>query len=249
MQEEEYTRSTKLALRYQEGDQEAGEKLLEDYDNIVKLFIKVLYYGNYYKSNKMVDFFTSLLYSSETNNKDNAIKNVLDVISTKYKTYYSIEDLEQDIKEAILRTALRYKPEKIDKPFEYFFKFYFCYMLKANTIDRLDAPISVPKDEDSMDFIKSKRSYRTEDKTTNFIEGNKYFVEGETISGLFDGITKEERKLLSKYYLEEKTLKEIANQDEYDVTLNALSMRLKKIRKKLYNNKEEKDIDIEDINF
>ena len=249
MDEEQYTRSTKLALKYQNGNDEAGEKLLEDYNNTVRLFVKTLYYGNYYKGNNLVESFTKLLVSKGVNERDKAIKNVLDVISTKYKTYYSITDLEQDVKEAILRTALKYKPEKINKPFEYFFKIYFCYMVKANTIDRLDAPISVAKDENSMDYIKSKRSYNKSDETTDFIDSSKYFVKGETTSGLFEDITEEERKLLSEYYLEDNTLKDIAEKDDYDVTLNALSMRLKKIREKIKDRKDELGIELEDINF
>lgn len=249
MDDKQYTRSTKLALKYQDGEDKAGEKLLEDYNNTVRLFVKTLYYGNYYKGNKLVESFTKLLVSKGTNERDKAIKNILDVISTKYQTYYSITDLEQDVKEAILRTALKYKPDKINKPFEYFFKIYFCYMLKSNTIDRLDAPISVAKDENSMDYIKSKRSYNKSDRTTDFIDSSEYFVEGETTSGLFEDISKKERELLSEYYLEDNTLKEIAAKDKYDVTLNALSMRLKKIRNKINNKKEELGIELEDIQF
>jgi len=249
MDEEQYTESTELVLKYQDGDKKAGEQLLENYENTVRMFVKMLYYGNFYKGNKLINSFTSLLCSKGTPNREERIKNIMSVISTKYQSYYSVEDIEQDIKEAILQTALRYDPSKIEKAFEYFFQFYFAYLLKANTIDRLDAPISLPKDEDTMDFIKSRRRSETVDKTGDVVRGNEFFVEDEPTSELFEGIDKEQRKLLKKYYLEEKTLEEISNEDEYDVTLNALSMRLKKIRNIIKENKEEKGIDIDDVNI
>ena len=232
----ESTESTRLVLKYQAGDEEAGNKLLEKYQSVVQVFFKTFYYGIYYENRKIVQSFVRLLCSKGVKNRKETIVNILSVISNNYKTRYDPEDLKQDIKEAILKTALKYDPLKIDKPFEYYFSFYFAYVLKNNLIDNLEQTINISKENNAISFIHFKRKNDITDVEDEFDEVQQ-FLDGEFENDIFNVLNREERELLKLYYLDNKNLAEIIKIKGYEITIGALSIRLKNIRKKIKQNR------------
>jgi len=218
---------TQLVLSYQEGCDESAMELLDRYDPTIRLFTNVLYFGRYIKK-PLVEEFIKLLIPYNSENYIQMVKNTLRVIATKYSTALDYEDIVQEIKYSILQTAKKYDYTKVEREFEYFFHIYFKYVLKRNTIDSLDSPISITFNEekfsDDLD-LESTINYRQDDTFAS----DKAFVEKGTEIKCLQHLTKAERILLKRYFLDGLTLHELAD-EKYDITYSALSRKIKKIK-------------------
>ena len=224
--------NTQLALSFQRGKTDAGNLLLENFNNLVKLFTNVLFFGNYIRK-PMVKEFLKLVVSRSKLNDEKKIQKILNVISSKYSHGYDEEDMAQDIKIAILETAQKYDICKVEREFEYFFKIYFKYLLKKNVVDPLDSPVIM----DCNEYFHIKQN---EDLNENNIadlyeiSNEKLKFEGDFKDERLQKLNYEEKLLLKRYYIDDMTLKELSNK-HYEIGYSQLSRKIKKIRQKLKN--------------
>lgn len=221
--------NTELALLFKKGDQKAGQKLLDNFDNLIKSFADLLYYGDIKKSNKTINNFINLLVGNKTDNKKDRIYKNLKVINERYSSF-DYSDIVQDLKLAFLSFVVDFDPEKLSKNSSYKFESYvsknFHYKVKKETIDNIvDMPIYYTGELDIDEF-----------PGTNGLEYiifgiNESWIDGETCSDVFKKLDKSERKLVKEIYIDDKKVKDVA--ERYGITDSAISHRVKKIKNKL----------------
>ena len=85
----------------------------------------------------------------------------------------------------------------------------------------------------SINFLRKKRRVLLFNKANSFVteEINKEIIKRDTINFLLNSLTPDYRTVLVLFYIEEKTIKEIAS--ILDITESAVKMRLARARKKL----------------
>ncbi len=223
-----------LLKRFQNGDKSAGEELLKKYEGFIAIFASLLYYGNYNHENTGVKKFLSLLCSENNEKLDNIIK----VINEMYSSY-DYEDVLQDVQLSFLFTAKiyneKYTSENVENPFDYFLSFYFPYILKKNTIDKLN---NEPLTSFYTGFHRAGSELATTTEEAVFDEEiNDNWVSGDTCNEEFFLLTEEERRLLKLRYVDEMTLQEIADLEKK--AKSTISRKIKRVKKKILKNRKQ----------
>jgi predicted DNA-binding protein YlxM (UPF0122 family) len=225
-----------LIKEYQNGNNLAGTELLKKYKGFITIFVSLLYYGNYEIKNTSTKNFLKLLQTKNNQFNIEKLEDTIKAINNIYSTYDYIDAL-QDVQLSFLIAIKTFditeyeNRNNIEDPFDYFLSSYFPYILKKNTIDKLrNEPFPyTPGNEWSV------KSITIEDNIfmTN-IDDN--WVNGDTCEEEFLDLSKDERELLKEKYIDNLTLKEIAQ--KRNKNKSTISRKLKQIKKTLIKNKK-----------
>ena len=211
--------NSELALKFQEGDKQAGKKLISNFDNLIINIANLIYHKK--------DNHTTVINNLRYLISKNKFNKVINVVSNIYKKFSSYEDIVHDIVIIFIDTALNYRPSKIkadDYMFESYINNYIHYNIKKQLIDTV---YDVPVNTESIDNYIIYDNDSPENILFNNIDD---WINGDTNS-VFSEISREDRELLKEMYINDYSIKDIA--DKRSLHQSTIYKRLDNIKNKL----------------
>jgi DNA-directed RNA polymerase specialized sigma24 family protein len=238
------------------GDDKSQRELLKVFDNFLKKYVNLLYYGRYSLSDYDIRKFIGLFVPDPqvrfylARNKLNKsgrdqVAEAINGIIYMTKRYGTIEDVRQTVHFTFLQCINRYE-RKGSVPFAGFLYSYFFYMLKKNVdtllIDQLGRktfPLVVEEDsgQDDGEDLKIQFTGPSAPAAENFIGPDiidELWVMGDTAMEPFDKLTMQERQLIKWRFVDGYKSSHIARKTtEHPNTVrdhfNKIRMKLKDI--------------------
>lgn len=228
-----------LVEKYQKGNNDAGQELLDMYEAFIKNFVSLLYHGSY-SINTSVKNFLRLLQPSGSYSPEK-VSNVIGVINKMYSTY-DFEDIFQDVKMCFIMAVNTFdikeykKRDDVKSPFDYFLAIYFPYILKNNTIDNISKEPLTCMNIENWPLQQLLVTDKDEVSKTNI---DRDWVNGITCNSRFLELTIEERLILKLRFEDHLILEEIG--DRLGKSKSSISRRINTIKNKLKKIKDTKE--------
>jgi DNA-directed RNA polymerase specialized sigma24 family protein len=235
------------------GDKQTQQELLTTFDNFLKKYVNLLFYGKYslndYDIRKFIGLFitdaNTRIYLRRNSLNDKGRKQVAESfngIVYMTKRYCTIEDVRQTVQFTFFQCLNRYE-RKGSIPFSGFLYSYFFYMLKKNVdqylIDQLGRktfPLITDEERNSDDGEDSYVQFvgPSVPSAESLIGADiidELWVAGETAMAPFDNLTMQERQLIKWRFIDGFKSSEIARKTTEHP--NTVRDHFNKIRAKL----------------
>ena len=263
-----------LVLAFQVGDEKAGLKMMEVFENFLANFIKLLFYGVYDRSNyelrRFISFYVpegflryKLLKNQMNSSEFRQVNDIVRGISGMVARTCQLEDVEQAINLSFLDCLKRYELRESSQggsvPIPNYISYYSLYLFKKatdtyliNQLGRHTFPLIDEKDSnektDYSEAIQHGMAPPVGPNLEEFLDRDEFdelWVRGDTARGVFATLTQSERQILKWRYIDGEKASEIANRIlEHS---NTSRERLTAIKQKLKEALAAQQIELESI--
>jgi DNA-directed RNA polymerase specialized sigma24 family protein len=230
----------KLVMEFQAGNESAGIKMMEVFENFLANFIKLLFYGVYDRNNyelrRFIGFYVpegylrfKLLKNQMNSSEMKQINDVIRGISGMVQRNCEIEDVQQAINLSFLQCLRVYKPRESSQggsvPIPNYISNYSLYLFKKatdtyliNQLGRHTFPLMDEKDSnektDYAEPVQQGMAPPVGPGLEEFLDREEFderWVSGESAKGIFALLTPSERQILKWRYIDGEKASEIAN--------------------------------------